>query len=269
MEYLSFFGFKQNPFPSNLKAKELLITDQLKHWHARFEFVTTHKLWGVLTGEVGAGKSTAVRWAMEQLSQPQFKPILITATNGTFLEVLRKILFALGHMNVAGIRAKMIHAIRQSFLDIHSQKITPVLIIDEASLLPLDVFRELHTLSQFDCDSKPVICVVLVGQEDLIDKLSYPTSRSLASRITARMHLTAGDMNQTSEYVRHHLKLAGGKETFFDEHAFTAIHQASGGLLRTINNLARCSLISAAAQKRQVVSADDIQVASSEMFLNS
>lgn len=267
MDYLTHFGFSRKPFGPDLRHDELLVTDQLAGWRGRFDFVVTHKLWGVLTGEVGAGKSTAVRWAIEGLRHPEYRPIPITAGSGSILETYRRLLITLG-LPISGNRAKMHHAITQSIKDIASQKITPVLVIDEASLLALEAFKELHTLTQFDCDSKPTMSVILVGQEDLIDKLTYPASRPLASRITARMHLIAGNEQDTADYIEHHLKIAGVRPTLFEPQAITAIHQASAGIPRNINNIARNALITAAAQKRMVVVTDDIRVAASELFLH-
>lgn len=267
MDYLNFFGFSQHPFRASLRPEEILVTDQLNHWKARFDFVVTHKLWGVLTGEVGAGKSTAIRWALENLPHPEYKPILVIGSGGSVLEIYRRILMVLGQP-VPGFRAKMWRGITESFREIARERVTPILVIDEASLLPLEVFCELHTLAQFDCDSKPILSVILAGQEDLIDRLSYPSSRPLASRVTTRMHLTAGDLNQTIAYVAHHLKIAGLSRPLFDQAALTALHQTSGGILRSINNLARCALIAAAHEKRQTVTPEDIRVASTELFLN-
>jgi type II secretory pathway predicted ATPase ExeA len=267
MDYCTFFGFAQPPFRASLKANELLITPQLQNWKARFDFIVTHKLWGVLTGEVGAGKSTAMRWALEKLPHPEYKPILVTGSGGSVLETYRRILIALGQAT-PGSRARMWHTITQSFQEIAKTRVTPILVIDEASLLPLEVFKELHTLSQFECDSKPIVSVILMGQEDLLDKLSYPSSRPLASRITARMHLLAGDLEQTIAYAQHHLKIAGLTKSILEEATFTALHQAAGGIPRNINNLLRCALVTAAAEKRVLVTAEDIRIASTELFLN-
>lgn len=265
MEYTNFFGFNQKPFPQDLRPQDLLVSEQLKAWQARFDFVTSHKLWAVLTGEVGAGKSTAIRWTLESLPHPEFKILLVTAGTGSILEIYRRILDSLGLPMLAG-RAKMFAAIKQGFKDIAIQNVTPLLVIDEASLMSIEVFRELHTLTQFHCDSKALLSVILVGQDDLIDKLSYPTSRPLASRITARMHFVAGDEMQTANYLAHHIKLAGGRKNLFEEAAVAALHQASGGIPRNINNIARCALITAAANKRQIVNVDDIRIASTELF---
>ncbi len=119
------------------------------------------------------------------------------------------------------------------------KKVKAVLIIDGASLIRLDVFAELHILTQFDGDSKPYLPIVLAGQSSVIDKLSYCTSQPLASRIVARSHLEGVNRQDMEHYLCHHLSVAGIKNNLFDQAAVTAIHQGSGGLFRKANHLVR------------------------------
>jgi type II secretory pathway predicted ATPase ExeA len=163
-------------------------------------------------------------------------------------------------------KAVLTRIIRTSLLELAEKKQTPVLIVDEASILRLDVFTELHTITQFEGDSRPVLPVILAGQNNLLDNLMYRQAKSLASRVVARGHLEALDQNEMSAYLMHHLDIAGVKQNLFADQAVTAIHQGSGGLLRRANNLARGALIAAAAEKCNVVSADHVRVASTEII---
>ena len=146
-----------------------------------------------------------------------------------------------------------------------NKKIQPLLIIDEASLLRLDVFAELHTLCQFDVDSKPHLPVILAGQNNLIDLLQYRSSLPLASRIVAKSHLEGIDLEQMQLYLAHHLRITGVKVQLFSDPAITAIQQGSGGLLRKANHLARGALIAAANEKCQQVSAEHVRLAAAEL----
>ena len=147
------------------------------------------------------------------------------------------------------------------------RKQTPVLIIDEASLLRLEVFAQLHTIGQFDMDSKPLLPMILAGQNNLLDKLSYITSRPLASRVIGRSHLEGLKQRDMAGYLKHHLEIAGIQEQLFSDEAILAIHQGSGGLLRRANLLAKGALIAAAREKCMVVSAEHVRMASTEIFL--
>jgi len=158
------------------------------------------------------------------------------------------------------------HTIRETVSEIAKRRQVPVLIIDEASLLRIEVFAQLHTLGQFEMDSKPVLPIILAGQNNLLDKLMYITSRPLASRVIGRSHLEGLRRKDMAGYLKHHLEIAGIKEQLFSEEATLAIHQGSGGLLRRANLLAKGSLIAAAREKCTVVSAEHVRMASTEIF---
>ncbi len=146
------------------------------------------------------------------------------------------------------------------------KKITPVLIIDEASLLRLEVFAELHTLSQFESDSKPYLPMVLAGQSNLIDNLRYRSCLPLASRVVCKSHLQGVDLSGMRQYLEHHLKITGVKQNIFDDAAVTAIHQGSGGLFRKANHLARGAIVAASRQQSVSVTAEHVRLAATEIF---
>ncbi|MEK6699393.1 MAG: hypothetical protein AABZ10_10195 [Nitrospirota bacterium] len=128
------------------------------------------------------------------------------------------------------------------------------------------MFTELHTITQFEGDSRPILPIILAGRNNLLDNLTFRQAKSLASRVVARGHLEALDQSEMCAYLTHHLDIAGVKQNLFADQAVTAIHQGSGGLLRRATNLARGALIAAAAEKCNIVSADHVRVASTEIL---
>jgi type II secretory pathway predicted ATPase ExeA len=163
-------------------------------------------------------------------------------------------------------RAALLRIIRRQILELAcNRKQKPVLVIDEASLLRIEVLAELHTITQFEGDSKPYLPMVLAGQNNLLDLLLYRTSVPLASRIVARCHLQGITREEMDAYLTHHLKIAGIAQQLFSEPAVTAIQQGSGGLLRRANHLARGAIIAAAAEKTQLVSAEHVRIAATEI----
>jgi general secretion pathway protein A len=193
--------------------------------------------------------------------------IYVTATTGSILELYRLIQTELGLTPSGVSRATMISQIKREVLDlVNGKKINVVLVVDEASLLRLEVFAELHTLCQFEMDSKPYLPLVLAGQSNLIDKLTYPGSMPLASRIVAKSHFVGAGREQIKTYLRHHLAIAGVKSMLFDDTAVTAIHQGSAGIYRKANNLARGALIAATMDQKKLVSAEHVRIAASEIF---
>lgn len=266
-QYRLFFGFEKEPFGADISMNEILKTPQLNAARNRFEYATGLGALYVITGEIGSGKSTTIRYLLSGLHPSEYKIIYVTATTGSILELYRLILSELG-MKLAGVsRAAMSAQIKREVLDLISEKkMKAVLVVDEASLLRLEVFTELHTLCQFEMDSKPYLPLLLAGQSNLIDKLMYPGSKPLASRVVAKSHLIGADRDQMKAYILHHLTIAGVKTMLFDDTAVTAIHQGSGGIYRKANHLARGALIAAAMENQNTVNAEHVRIAASEIF---
>ncbi len=267
MSYRAFFGFSWEPFTANIELDCILQTPELLAVNQRVEYVMRLGGIGLLTGEVGAGKSTALRWTTGRLHPSKYKVLWVTATAGSILEVYRQLLAELDIRTASSSRAVLTRQIRDQIQNlVVTKKQHPLLVIDEASLLRLDVFTELHTLTQFEGDSKPWLPIILAGQNNLADNLLYRTAIPLASRIVARSHLEAVDRQGMEEYLHHHLSIAGLKNNPFEEQAITAVHQGSGGLFRKANHLARGALIAAAGDKSQAVTADHVRMADSELL---
>ncbi|WP_225073811.1 AAA family ATPase [Desulfuromonas sp. CSMB_57] len=265
--YRAFFGLTRKPFAADLPLDAILKTEDLLAVQQRIAYTVDLGAIALVTGEVGAGKSTALRWIAGQLHPSKYKPLWVTATSGSILEVYRQLLAELDIRTASSSRAILTGMIRSQILNVvQSKKQQPVLIIDEASLLRLDVFGELHTLTQFEGDSKPYLPMILAGQNNLADNLLYRTAVPLASRIVARSHLPEVNRQGMERYLGHHLKIAGLKHSPFDEQAVTAIHQGSGGLFRKANHLARGALVAATSEKSQVVTAEHVRLASTELF---
>ena len=267
MSYRTFFGFTREPFSSDLPLNEILQTQELLAVKERFDYALRIGAMALVTGDIGSGKSTALRYVMGQLHPSEYATFYLTASSGSILELYRQILAELGLQYTGASRATLTKVIKREIQDlVLGKKMKLALVIDEASLLRLDVFQELHTLTQFERDSKPYLPIVLAGQSHLIDKLSYRTSQPLASRIVARSHLEGVSRQDMELYIRHHLSIAGVKKNPFDQAALTAIHQGSGGIFRKANHLAAGALIAAAKQQCATITADHVRLASTEVF---
>jgi general secretion pathway protein A len=267
MSYRAFFGLAKEPFIADLPLDSVLTTPELLGVQQRLDYTLRLGAICLVTGEVGAGKSTALRWSCGQLHSSRYKVLWITASAGSILEVYRQLLAELDLATAASSRAVLTRLIRNRIDNLVSTKRQqPLVVIDEASLLRFDVFAELHTITQFDGDSKPWLPMVLAGQNNLAENLLHRTAIPLASRIIGRSHLPAVDRQGMLDYLNHHLRIAGLKNSPFTEQAVTAVHQGSGGLFRKANHLARGALIAAAAEKSQEVSAEHVRLADSELF---
>jgi general secretion pathway protein A len=265
--YRSFFGLTREPFSSEITVEEILQTPDVLAVSDRFDYALRLGAMALVTGEVGSGKSTALRFAMGRLHPSEYRALWITATSGSILELYRQLCSALEVDTSSSSRAVLTRIIRQQITEITAaRKQKLVLIIDEASLLRLEVFVELHTITQFEADSKPLLPIILAGQNNLVDLLLYRTSIPLSSRIITKSHLQGVSRQDMELYLTHHLKIAGVTHQLFCEPAITAIHQGSGGLFRRANHLARGALIAAASEKVNQVSPEHVRIASTELI---
>lgn len=265
--YRSFFGMTREAFPTDLSLKDILETPDIAAIKQRFDYTLRLGAIAIVTGEVGSGKSTALRYVVSKLHPSEYRTVWITACSGSILEFYRLLLAEMGIHMAGPQKAIMIRLIKKSVREIVvEKKMKIVLVVDEASLMRLEVFAELHTITQFEQDSKPWLPIILAGRTNLIDKLMYQTSLPLASRIVTRSHMEPVNRQEMQEYLSHHICLTGITTSVFEDPAITAIHQGSGGIFRKANHLARGSLIAAADSQSRVVSADHVRLAATEIF---
>jgi type II secretory pathway predicted ATPase ExeA len=265
--FRTYFGLQKEPFRPDPSLSEILETEEILGVRERLSYAMELGAVALVTGEVGSGKSTAVRHFVSRLHPSEHRLLSVTAASGSILEIYRLILAELGIETATPSRATLLRTLRHEITYLSSEKkMRVVLLIDEASLLRLEVFAELHTISQFHQDSRPWLPIVLTGQSHLVDKLMYPGSRPLASRVVARSHLEGVDLKGMGAYIKHHLKLAGARADLFEDGAVLAIHQGSGGLFRKANHLARGGLIAAARNGSATVSAEHIRLAATEVL---
>jgi len=262
----NYFGFKCEPFGSQLKLSDIHPLPGLKGFVERFTYAVRNRLVTVVTGDVGSGKSTSLRYAVSTLHPSECRILPVIATSGSRLELYRQLCMALGAASRSFSSAHLTATIRACLQDILAKHQTPVLVIDEAHLLRLDVFTQLHTLAQYGFDSESLLPIVFSGQMHLIDKLLYHTCRPLASRVMGKTLLQGLKRADMEAYLAHHLAIAGVSERLFSDEAITALHQGSGGLLRRAKHMARASLMAAAAENCHIVSAEHVRLASTEIL---
>ena len=266
-KYLEYYGFKTEPFTSNIATKNLLKLPDMLGVKERLDYALN--LGGIMlvSGEVGSGKSTSIRWALSQYHPSEVTALQVVANTASINEFYKQLCWAMDLEIKGASRSFLAKNFRAALKDIViGKKQRVILIIDEANLLRPEIFAELHTLTKFDHDSQNLLSIALIGNNNLIDKLTYRSSAPLASRVIAKSHLNAITPEQMNEYIIHHLKIAGVKKQVFSDNAVTAIYQGSGGKLRAANNLARGGIIAAVIENTELVQAEHIRIAASELL---
>jgi type II secretory pathway predicted ATPase ExeA len=267
MNYSEYFGFKEEPFTSEVNAKNLLKLPSMVQVKERFDYVLKGGVF-VITGEVGSGKSTSLRWTQGHYHPSQHLFINVVASCGSIIELYRQICWGLSIDTNVASRTRLLRQMKEAIGEItQTKKQKIIIIIDEAHLLRPEVFAELHTATQFENDSRNLVSLVLAGLVNLIDKLTYRSSLPLASRVITKTHLSNLNEEQIKIYLEHHQHIIGGiKKQLFTESAISAIAKVGGGVLRRTNHLARGGLIAAATEQENSVTAEHIRIASTELI---
>jgi general secretion pathway protein A len=264
--YKPYYGFTKTPFQENVAVKNLMKTNQLVATSERIKYTVDLGAIAVITGAIGSGKSSALRYALSQFHPSEYIILYVTATTGSAIEVYKQICDELKVENKSQSKSFLIKQIKSTIIDFWNKRQRPILVIDEACLIRIDIFQELHTIAQFEKDAESKLSIILAGQNNLIDALQYHTSKAFASRVVAKSQLKTLEQAEVESYLNHHLTIAGSKHNLFSPPAVTAIHKLSSGMLRKINNIARGALIASAKSKSQLVEPEHVEIASSEVF---
>ena len=248
----SFFGFKKTPFSDNPDGKQLFASAAWQQVKTRLEFLIRHPGVGMLTGEVGAGKSTAARVFTASLNPNLHKVLYVHFSSGTALDLLRQIALTLD-LEPAHFRGDLVRQIAAAIVRLNqSNKQHPILICDEAHLLPHPALEQLPLLLNFDMDSSRYLTLLLVGQPLLRRTLSLQMHEALRQRIGTHYHLEGLSREELDAYLAQQLKAAGVTQPLFDDTARQGLYQATKGIPRKVNKLAMTALRLAAARQASV-----------------
>ena len=255
--YKAFFKLTGTPFTRGLPPAHLLTTPAMAEVGARLDYAARERRFMVLTGAVGAGKSTALRAFLLRLPVTTYTPLYVTDSSLTPRNFYHEVLWQLGQTPrfYRGDARRQLHRALQERDDAGKQ---PVIVIDEAHLLGRAMLEEIRFLLNFDMDSRAPLALVLAGQPELRTTLKLECFAAIAQRIHLRAHLAALTPDESARYIQHHLEQAGAVGALFTEPALRIIHAFTGGLPRQLNNVCAACLLYACGQHRQLI--DDIIV---------
>jgi general secretion pathway protein A len=263
----TYFGFKKTPFSDSPDARQLFASAAWQQVKTRLEFLTQHHGVGLLTGEVGAGKSTAARLFTASLNPNLYKILYVHFASGTALDLLRQIALALS-LEPVRFRGDLARQIADAIVRLNQDKKQhPILICDEAHLMPHAALEQLPLLLNFDMDSSRYLTLLLIGQPLLRRTLSLQMHDALRQRVSTHYHLEGLTREELDAYLSQQLKAAGVTQPLFDDTARQGLYQATKGIPRKINKLALTALRLAAARKADKVNEALLLDATSEALL--
>jgi type II secretory pathway predicted ATPase ExeA len=248
-----FFGFTRTPFGRDLAPGMLHRHAAHGEAVARIGWCITEHRIGVITGEVGAGKTVAVRAALSALDPTRHTIIYLPNPTVGVRGIHHQIVTALGARPLTHHATLVPQTVDALAVEQAERGRTPVVVIDEAHLLDHDQLESIRMLTNHDMDSSSPFACLLVGQPTLRRRMKLGVLAALDQRIGLRYAMPPMTPEETGSYLRHHVKLAGRSDTLFSDDATALIHQTSRGYPRAVNNLAVQALVAAFASDKAIV----------------
>lgn len=249
---MSHFGLLKQPFAKDVPPASLYLTEQHRRLLRRLEAISTRGGHATLTGEVGVGKSTLWRAFLDRLPAVRHRGLYLSRDQSS-RGILRAIAHSFGLTPAwqrSDLLAQVQHAIAEQFEKAGRRT---VLAVDESHLLKHAVLEDLRLLTNFQCDSQPILSLLLLGHPTLQDRLRLKAAEALTQRLESQLTLEPLGRQETGEYLRHHLSLAGASGPIVSGAAEEMIFDASQGICRRINQIALHGLELAVERGEKVV----------------
>ena len=264
--FQEFYGFTQVPFSRTIATSDLFPTRGQKELAARLSYLVRERGFGLVTGEVGSGKSTAVRAFTATLDPNRYLVLYLANPTTGITGIYRDLLLGLGHEPPFS-RPRLVTRLRAAFTDLLTAKRrVPIVILDEAHLLTQPMLEQLRLLFADQMDSQSLATVMLVGHPDLRRTLHLAVHEAFSQRLVVRYHLGPLDLAETIGYVRHHVRAAGYiAGPLFTDDAITRIFDFTKGLPRRINQVCTTALMAGLIDQKQVLDETTIRKAIAEL----
>ena len=220
----------------------------------------------VITGEVGAGKTTLIRKLLSEFDD-DVVVAKVFQTQLTETEFLQAVLVEFGLNPFRSGKVEMMDMLSTFLVDSFVAHKRLVLIVDEAQNLDRRVLEEIRMLSGLETAKQKILHVILVGQPELNATLDSPDLEQLTQRVRLRFHIAALSEEEVRDYIHHRLRVAGARnpDDLFSGDTMEIIHAYSGGIPRLINTLCDTALTCAFADDRKTVGADEMRAAIEEL----
>lgn len=252
--YLTFYGLKDRPFNATPDSRFLYLGSGHRDALAQLRYgVQERKGFIVLTGQVGTGKTTLLHVLRQRLTEQTACSFVVHSTL-SFDGILEYVLDDLGIAKGEQSRAQRLIAFNKFLIERERTGQSTVLVLDEAQHLAPSTLEEIRLLSNFETPTNKLLQILLVGQPELQTKLQLPELQQLKERIALRCHIQPLTVEETRDYIRTRLRIAGARDLgLFTDDALSRITEYSSGIPRRINILCdHCLLFGYADQERHI-----------------
>lgn len=245
---LAKYGLEYNPFVKGSHDIKIEL-EEYKQILFRLRHLENTKGIGLITGDPGLGKTTALRYWTNSLNKSLYKIVYIPHSTVTIMEFYRILCDELG--------LEVFHSKRKNFKNIQEEikrlviekRITPVIILDEANYIPSDTLNDLKILLNFEMDSRDNIILLLVGQKVILSTLSRGSFEPLRQRISMNYNISPLGADECRHYVDTKLQAAGLNTPILTTESYNLVTNASKGVPRVINQIMDKALLLLASNK--------------------
>jgi type II secretory pathway predicted ATPase ExeA len=254
--YNELYGFHEKPFKLTPDPAFLYLSEQHEMALSMLNYgLQNEAAITVITGEVGAGKTTLIREVLRNMSKDVEVGLITNAHNG-FGDLLQLVLFAFDITTDTLDKASRYKVLTDFLINNYANNKATVLIVDEAQNMDVDTLEELRLISNINVDKHMVLQLVLVGQPEFLEKLQRDDLRQLAQRVSVDYMIKPLGYRETKAYIKHRLVVAGGEDNILDKYAIAAVYYYSCGIPRLINTLCDFALVFGFSEGLQHISLD-------------
>lgn len=249
----SFYDFSHTPFSRNIPTDQLYMSSTLEDILGRLKYAAERQWFAVVTGDCGTGKTTTIRRFSEALEQSKFKILYLSDSKLTPRHFYKGMLEQLGceAKFYRGDAKRQLHREIELMRGIHN--LQPVVVVDEAHLLDREMLEEVRFLLNFKMDAQSPMSLILVGQNELWERLNLQAYAAIRQRIDLQCKLYHYDRAQIGAYMEQHLTYAGATQPLFSDKAVDEIYRYSGGAPRLVNKLCTHCLLYGAQNRQRII----------------
>ena len=254
----NYYNFSQTPFSRAIPADDLFPSRGHQEIQGRLAFALSDRFPALITGDIGLGKSTALRAFVHSLDHNLHPLVYLSNPRLNTATLYSQILLAL-QVEPTHTFTRLLPQLHTTLQNLARKNRYPLLVIDEAHLLPSELFDQLRFLLNDDFDANSLLTLVLVGQPDLAAKLRFAPYQALNQRIAVRYALPPLDLEETAAYLKHQLRVADYHQQLFSDAFVAALHDHAKGIPRLINNICRAALLLDATENKQILDETDFK----------
>lgn len=259
--YESYWGLKEKPFENTPNPRFLYRSKEHNEALSRFMYAVKEKKGlAMFTGEYGSGKTLISMYVLRMLKDDRnFNVVMIVNPKLSFIEFMREIIYQLnGELPSVDNKLDLLHMLKDLITRNNNSGRHTVIVIDESQMIQeRDVFEELRLISNLQLEDKFMVTIIFIGQPEL--RAMMDNIPQLKQRLAITHHLGALNEQEAGVYIRHRLKVAGGREDIFTDEAIKTIYRASTGLPRKINTICDICLVIGSGERIEAVSEEIVE----------